>query len=119
MLGRLLHRLEQVHHRNEIRHDNRPENLEVLSVSDHAIRHTAIRHHHPGTTLTDAQVREALRGRSNRLAANYLGCSVVLLYARFRHVLAEYGKGRRASSIVRRHKAGRDSDSQSSCNRQP
>lgn len=39
-IGRQLRENELVHHKNEIRSDNRwPENLEVLTVSEHAIEH--------------------------------------------------------------------------------
>ena len=39
MLGRSLRRDEVVHHKNGKRHDNRPENLEVLTVSEHRKMH--------------------------------------------------------------------------------
>lgn len=32
----------EVHHKNGIRHDNRPENLEVLSPADHALAHAVV-----------------------------------------------------------------------------
>lgn len=39
MLGRSLLRGEHVHHRNEAKDDNRPGNLEVLTVVEHRHRH--------------------------------------------------------------------------------
>jgi hypothetical protein len=36
ILGRRLRRDEHVHHRNGKRWDNRPENLEVMTASEHA-----------------------------------------------------------------------------------
>jgi superfamily II DNA or RNA helicase len=39
VLGRPINRDEEVHHKNEIKHDNRTENLEVMSKSLHAKRH--------------------------------------------------------------------------------
>jgi hypothetical protein len=39
MLGRLLDDNEVVHHKNDVRNDNRPENLEVMSRAEHMALH--------------------------------------------------------------------------------
>ena len=44
MIGRPIADGEEVHHRNEVRDDNRPENLEVISKSDHMSHHARKRH---------------------------------------------------------------------------
>lgn len=48
-LGRLLEAWEEPHHRNEVKTDNRPDNLELLTRSEHARRHYAERGVDPAT----------------------------------------------------------------------
>lgn len=42
-IGRYLYRHEEVHHRNENKQDNRIENLELMTKSEHARHHLALR----------------------------------------------------------------------------
>jgi len=50
MLGRPLRQKEQVHHRNDKRDDNRPENLQVLTHKQHRLIHARRGPAHPNWT---------------------------------------------------------------------
>lgn len=52
LLGRQLSTREQVHHKNKDRHDNRPENLVVLDIVDHAKLHMKLRLQEKGQNAT-------------------------------------------------------------------
>lgn len=79
MIGRPLRKGEHVHHRNENPSDNRPENLQVLTIREHR------RLHNSTTRLTDAEI----------LALIESGYSL-------RRLHAEFGVNNRRGIYVRR-----------------
>lgn len=82
-LGRLLEKDEHVHHRNGDRSDNRWENLEVTSRTDHHA------YHHQPLPLTEARVRAVLTGHSTYEAARILHLHPNTIRRRFDHLLAK------------------------------
>lgn len=82
MIGELLppgHKYH-VHHKNEVKWDNRMENLELVTPLVH------MRHHHL-KKYTDEEVLSALQGRTTLEAAELLGCNHQTLRNRWDHML--------------------------------
>lgn len=67
MIGRPLRRNELVHHRNEVRHDNRRRNLKVMTYSEHGLEHSRI------TYDIKAAARMRRRGMSFAAIAKAVG----------------------------------------------
>lgn len=86
-LGRYLSRDEVVHHRNRVRTDNRPENLELHTNSSHGHEHAEDTRERMSAPLTEDQVRQALQGRTTAEAAGLLGVNHQTLRNRFPDLL--------------------------------
>jgi hypothetical protein len=86
---------ECVHHKNEIRTDNRPENLEVMTFSAHRSYHTKKMNDEKRVHLTPSIVSEALKKTGNiKAAAKHLGVAHQTLRLHFDEILAPYMRTR-------------------------
>lgn len=86
VLQRLLLPTELVHHEDRVRCNNQPWNLALTTRQDHQ------RDHHPerrGPTISEAQVREALVGRTTQQAADYLGVTDMTIRRYYDHLLTK------------------------------
>lgn len=86
-LGRQLERGEVVHHKDYCRTNNHPENLAVMPQLEHIRLHGRLSAERNLVPLSEAQVREAIHGRSVREAALILGCDGQTLRNRFPDLL--------------------------------
>lgn len=80
---------EVVHHLNEVRHDNRPENLEVLTHRAHRKIHGRLNADRQMSRLQPAAVRTALVGKTIKEAAAVLGTTHMTLRRRFPELVAD------------------------------
>jgi hypothetical protein len=105
-LGRLLTDDEVVHHRNGKKTDNRWDNLEILSRSAHGLAHGPASRRLQQTRLTTQQVKEALRGKTTKEAAQLLDVHHQTLRNRFDALLSKRRSpgGAFPASYVRRAK---------------
>lgn len=74
---------EVVHHRDECRTNNSPDNLEVMTKRDHRLHHARKRAESQRSRLTETMARSALEGRSLRDAARLLKVDTQTLRNRF------------------------------------
>lgn len=82
---------EVVHHRDEVKTNNAPENLEVMTFSAHMRHHMAKRNRARDESLTAEMVREILRVEGSIFAAaKKIGCHPQTIRNRFPELLGPY-----------------------------
>lgn len=86
MIGRPLRKGEVVHHHDECRTNNRPENLAVMTMNEHRRHHARIVGEMSRAHLTEEMVRKALEGRSLKNAAKLLHVDTQTIRNRFHHL---------------------------------
>lgn len=79
---------EHVHHRDEVKTNNAPSNLEVMTMREHRTHHARKRAAEQKAMLTEQMAREALEGRTIREAAAHLHVDHMTLRNRFPELLA-------------------------------
>lgn len=89
LIGRFLRPGEIVHHLDECRSNNSPENLEVMTQSEHRKLHARILAEKQKAKLSPSMVRQALRGRTIHQAAKHLGVHHQTLRNRYPDLLAD------------------------------
>lgn len=87
-VGRFLSSAEHVHHRDGNPLNNHPDNLQIVTRSEHMALHRAERAAKSRAPITEESVSEALQGRSVKDAAALLGVHTQTLRNRFPELLA-------------------------------
>lgn len=99
--GKLPGRGEVIHHRNENKRDNRPENLELKAVGDHNREHNVL----PRVPLTCTSCRNVFERLTESQVAWKLDMGQRDFYCNRRCAGRHYGRGRRKRSGVAQEEA--------------